>query len=252
MRKLPRHILSPSSRLVVLVLLCSHQIGWSQVNVLQNRNDPGASGANLNEVTLTPSNVNASGFGRLFSYPVDGEVVAQPLYVSNVFIPGQGTRNVLYVATMRNVVYAFDADNPVAGSGGKLWEADLNQTASGAIPFKATDVTGTHSENYPVNIGILSTPIIDLGRWNNLRRLGDPGERCEGHAVACSQHSYGYAAAGKPGGDPSHLPSRQRRANVQSAGAQSACGARVCRSKSHCELLFSRRHHPVSRLGDGV
>ena len=95
MRKLLMHILSPSSRLVVLGLLCSHQIGWSQVNVLQNRNDPGASGANLNEATLTPSNVSASGFGRLFSYPVDGEVVAQPLYVSNVFVPGRHPQHAL-------------------------------------------------------------------------------------------------------------------------------------------------------------
>ena len=95
------------------------------------------------EVTLTGSNVNSNSFGRLFSYPVDGEVVAQPLYASKVRIQGQGTHNVLYVATMRNAVYAFDADSVTSGVGGKLWSVDLNQTAgNGATPFKATDVTG--------------------------------------------------------------------------------------------------------------
>ena len=154
--------LSAGGSLSVAALLSLHSIAWSQVNVLQNRNDPGATSANLNEVTLTTSNVNSNRFGRLFSYPVDGEVVAQPLYVSKLRIPGQGTHNVLYVATMHNAVYAFDADSVTSGVGGKLWGVDLNQTAgNGATPFKATDVTGLHSENYPVHIGILSTPVID-------------------------------------------------------------------------------------------
>ena len=55
MRKLQRQIMSRSRRLIVLALLLSHQTGWTQTNVLQNRNDPAASGTNLNEVTLTPS-----------------------------------------------------------------------------------------------------------------------------------------------------------------------------------------------------
>src|SRR6185437_11553900 len=112
--------------LTVLALLSLHSIAWSQVDVLQNRNDPGATSTNLSEVTLTTSSISSNTFGRLFSYPVDGEVVAQPLYVSRVRVAGQGTHNVLYVATMHNAVYAFDADNPTSGVGGRLWSVDLN------------------------------------------------------------------------------------------------------------------------------
>ena len=135
---------------------------WAQVAVLQSRNDPAGTGTNLSEITLHTSNVSPSAFGRLFSYPVDGEIVAQPLYVPNVAIPGKGVHNVLYVATMGNGLYAFDADNPNVYGTGKLWAFNFNQRAGpGVTPFRATEVTGVRSENFPVGIGILSTPVID-------------------------------------------------------------------------------------------
>lgn len=56
-----------------------------------------------------PQNVNSSQFGKLFDYDLDGDVLAQPLYVANLSIAGI-THNVVFVATEHDSVYAFDAD----------------------------------------------------------------------------------------------------------------------------------------------
>jgi hypothetical protein len=66
------------------------------VNVLTQHNDNLRTGLNSNEAFLTPANVNSSQFGVLFSQPVDGLIAAQPLYVANVNIPGQGVHNLPY------------------------------------------------------------------------------------------------------------------------------------------------------------
>src|ERR1700733_10272561 len=83
----------------------------SQVSVLTNRFDPCTTAANTRETVLTSGNVKPSSFGRLFSYYVDGAVYAQPLYVPSVDITGKGSHNVVYIATMNDKVYAFDADH---------------------------------------------------------------------------------------------------------------------------------------------
>jgi hypothetical protein len=123
--------------------------------VYQRGYDANVSGANLAETALTTSNVGAGTFGRLFNLPVDSNVFAQPLYVPNVAIPGQGTHNVLYVATMNDTVYAFDAD----AGGAPLWSTNL------ASLFDTTAVVWANFNISPVvspgKLGILSTPVID-------------------------------------------------------------------------------------------
>src|SRR5713226_366502 len=114
-----------SVRTFALAVLIFSASGWAQVpvNVLTQHNDNKRTGANLNETTLNTSNVQPGRFGKLFSREVDGQVYAQPLYVSQVAIPERGKRNVVYVATEHNSVYAFDADDPDQFA--PLWQVNL-------------------------------------------------------------------------------------------------------------------------------
>ena len=114
--------------------------------------------------TLNTSNVNPVGFGKLFTRVVDDEIYAQPLYISGVSIPNVGVRNVLYVGTVNNTVYAFDADKPDAGE--PLWKVSLTDTVPGVTPVSARDVgqnCGTY-RNISEHIGIVGTPVIDSER----------------------------------------------------------------------------------------
>ena len=83
----------------------------AQVTVPMSQYDYERTGANLQEWILNPSNVNAASFGKIFSRSVDASIYALPLIIPNLNISGQ-RRNVLFVATMGNTVYAFDADDP--------------------------------------------------------------------------------------------------------------------------------------------
>src|SRR6266849_2766060 len=139
---------------LTLVVVCSAFLSssFAQQPFLTSRADISRSGANTNETLLTPTNVSKNSFGRLFSVPVDYVVMAQPLYMPNVNIPGRGTHNVVYVVTQADSVYAIDADTGV-----KLWHArmlDGGTTASG-IYLPCGTGPGFNQE------GIVSTPVID-------------------------------------------------------------------------------------------
>ena len=125
------------------------------LDVTTYHNDQARTSQNLNEATLTPSNVNVTNFGKTGFLPVDGKVDAQPLYLSKLNIPGKGTHNLLYIATEHDSVYAFDADN-----GTTLWKVSLlgaNETTSDARNC---------SQVIP-EIGITATPVIDRSRGPN-------------------------------------------------------------------------------------
>ena len=138
--------------LVLVISIALLSSSFAQVSVLTSRGDNTRSGANTNETLLTPTNVNKNSFGRLYSFPVDYVVMAQPLFVPGVNIPGQGIHNVVYVVTQADSVYAIDAD-----TGAQLWYASMLNggiTASGSNLPCGTSV-GFNQE------GIPGTPVID-------------------------------------------------------------------------------------------
>lgn len=150
----------------------------AQVPVLTQHNDNSRTGANLGETLLTPANVQPAQFGKLFTLPVDGEVYAQPLYVPQLDLPQKGARNVVFVATMNNSVYAFDADNPDQSA--PLWQRHFGPPVPAAdVQCCCTDIS--------VQIGILSTPVIDPASGTlyclSRNKLGDSQYRQRLHAL---------------------------------------------------------------------
>jgi hypothetical protein len=121
--------------------------------VLTERYDLARTGQNLSEPILTPATVNSAVFGKLASYPVDGIVYSQPLYVYHLFIDG-GTHNVVFVATENDSVYAFDADD---ASRPAYWQRSFIDPRNDVTAVPTSDVGSTI---FP-QIGITGTPVID-------------------------------------------------------------------------------------------
>ncbi|MHB8218474.1 MAG: PQQ-binding-like beta-propeller repeat protein [Candidatus Sulfotelmatobacter sp.] len=131
-------------------------LGQSFRGVLTWHNDKARTGQNNSETTLTPLTVNSLQFGKLFSYPVDGQVYAQPLYVPNVNIVGKGTHNVVYVATEHDSVYAFDADGIVSTP---LWHVSFINPTHG---IRTISTVNSKCTSMKPEVGISGTPVIDV------------------------------------------------------------------------------------------
>ena len=126
----------------------------AQVDVLTNHNDLARTGTNLQETVLTPANVNTRQFGMLFKRVVDDQVYSQPLLVTNVKIAG-GWHDVVYVTTVNNSVYAFDAND--ASATAPLWHVNFGTPASvGDADFGCTDING--------RMGIVGTPVVNAAK----------------------------------------------------------------------------------------
>jgi hypothetical protein len=114
----------------ILIFALAFGIWTEAQKVVTSQYDNARTGANLHETRLTPRNVNAQQLGKLFTLHVDGEVYAQPLFVSGVEIPGKGRHDVLFVVTEHDSVYAFDAyrDSP------PLWRVSFVKGGETAVP----------------------------------------------------------------------------------------------------------------------
>jgi hypothetical protein len=134
----------------------------SAVDVLSRRDtgptsgDSPNTGVNAFETTLSPTNVSANTFGKLATIPVDGQVYAQVLIKTGVNVtvgPEPGIRNVAFVATEHDSLYAIDADNGVV-----LWHDSFINPAAGITTVPSAD---TGVDNVQPEIGITSTPVIN-------------------------------------------------------------------------------------------
>jgi hypothetical protein len=128
------------------------------VSVVTQHNDNARTGANLHETLLTPALVGQRGMRRIDRL-VDGWTYGQVLYAHGVAAGGK-PRNVAYVVTSRNSVYAYDVDAMVADpdpwdvQGGLLWRRTLVDPLPGSgrmyarginsTPVIGTSPNGTH------------------------------------------------------------------------------------------------------------
>jgi hypothetical protein len=162
------------------------------IAVWTNRYDNARLGANTAETTLTVANVGGGKFGQLFSRNVIGQIYAQPLYLPQVAAAG-GVHNVVYIATERNNVYAFDADDPAAGT--PLWTVNLGSP----YPLNPSP-TDTQPVPAPYNVscwdmtpetGITSTPVIDVakGRMYVVAKSYEGGDSGLGGTVRVKLHA---------------------------------------------------------------
>ncbi|MEA2553911.1 MAG: hypothetical protein QOJ65_2087 [Fimbriimonadaceae bacterium] len=124
-------------------------IGLGQTDVLTQHNDNYRTGWYDRESKLSPATVNWHTFGKVLTRTIDGRSMGQVLAVSDVSIPGVGTKNCIYVTTSKNTVYCWDATSSSATA--PYWTRNLGpyvpsaDVAAGVKPY----------------VGIVGTPVID-------------------------------------------------------------------------------------------
>ncbi len=134
----------------------------TRVPVLTYHYDNTRQGQNTNETLLTPASTSMpTASGKLFTYAVDGYVYAQPLIMTNLNIPGRGVRNVVFVATEHDSVYAFDADSNGDNNGGLLWETNVGISAVSPSIEYGTRYHGQGNTDMVPEEGMTGTPVID-------------------------------------------------------------------------------------------
>jgi hypothetical protein len=160
-------------------------IAQGPFNVLERSYNRYRTGANTSETILTLANVTSSAnqFHKQFVLKVDGKIEGSPLYASAIAIAG-GTHNVIYVATMHDTVFAFDADN-----GTQLSSRSLGTPITG-YDLGVLKPATIHSE-----FGVVSTPVIDpvsgtlyVVRWGYENGISGPTYRLFGLDITDLSH----------------------------------------------------------------
>ena len=136
----------------------------NKISVVTQHNNLHRTGWNDKETILTPANVGTATFGLINSLAVDDQVYAQPLVVRQLTI-NSFTGSVVFVATVNNSVYAFNADD--VSYGAPLWQTSLSPSGQRAPNiFDLQDAVtgkpcGGNYRDFSGNMGIVGTPVID-------------------------------------------------------------------------------------------
>ena len=201
-------------------------------DVLTNHNDGQRTGTYTAESMLSPLTVRPMSFGKLFSRKVSGQIYAQPLYLSGLTLGDGSTHNVVFVATMHNFVYAFDADDPTAAGDTPLW---LRPDLGNPVPYNFMRMVGSPVGAYNIQreIGITSTPVVDAAT----RTIYLVAKVCEEREVSHCKGSrkvnhYLHALDVATGADRSGSPVRIA-PTCEGTGAGAKNGV----------LTFDQRHH---------
>ncbi|HCL84771.1 MAG TPA: hypothetical protein DIC22_12390, partial [Chitinophagaceae bacterium] len=152
--------------LFCLIVLWSNSLNGQ--SVWTQHNDQDRTGWYPHETILDTSNVNQNAFGLQFSHTLDDKIMVQPLVVLNVNIPNKGIKNIVYVATLSNTVYAFDAD----ANTGPYWQQNYTNSIAPGGPACTTCRPANNNDIFPSlcdgyygdfagNMGIIGTPVID-------------------------------------------------------------------------------------------
>jgi hypothetical protein len=139
----------PAALLTLLCIDCFFGAAASAASVTTYHGDSQRTGWNQQETVLTPAAVGSAAFKQLGNVALDAQIDAQPLYVAGQTITGQGTHNVVYVATENNTVYAIDAD-----TGAILLQRNFG------TPIQINQLPGACDNNSNI-VGITATPVID-------------------------------------------------------------------------------------------
>jgi hypothetical protein len=194
--------------------------------VLTYHNDDARDGVFSQETSLTPTNVNQATFGKLYAYPVDGQIYGQPLYMPQLSIPGNGTHNVVFVTTQNNSVYAFDASATSAQTSQTLWHRNFG------TPVNANDSGGPAP-----NVGILSTPVIDVTTNTIYLVVENPGSNGPAFSLRALNVTTGLDQANSPA---------PITATYSGTGADSSGGILTLAGSGGCYQRMGLALNPVS------
>ncbi len=222
---------------------CTPPGALAQVDVLTQHNDSSRTGANLRETALSPATVSRQQFGMLYKHTVDDQLYTQPLVATGIRIAG-GTHDVVYVTTVNNSVYAFDANDAAAKA--PLWHVNFGVPANlNDADFGCLDING--------KMGIIGTPVLSADKSTlyvvALTHVGGGFEQ-RLHALDTSTgadlpHSPALIAA--PGFDP--LMQNQRPALFLDAGRVYIGYASHCDKEPYHGYLLSYDAQSLTEVG---